>query len=142
MQHFFSLLVISMMKLRYLPIISLLFLLPLAVKADAIEQIAALLKKGNAQELATLFAANIDLSVLDQNDLYSKAQAAMILDKFFRENKPQSVKLLHRINSNPKYNYGVVILSTDKGKFRISYTLKEVNKVMVVIELRIETEKT
>jgi hypothetical protein len=49
--------------------------------------------------------------------------------------------MLHRINSNPNYNFGVLILTTDKGKFRVSYTLKEVNKVMAVIELRIETEK-
>ena len=130
------------MKLKYLPMLSLFFLLPLAVNADAIEKVANLLKQGNAHEIATLFAGNIDMSVLEESDVYSKAQAEMILDKFLKENKPKSVKLLHRVSSNPNYNYGVVLLVTDKGKFRVSYTLKEVNKVMVVIELRIETEKT
>ena len=130
------------MKLRYMPLLLLLLLLPPAVKADPIEKIAGLLKQGNAHELATLFATNIDLNILDESDVYSKGQSEMILDNFFKENKPLSVKLLHRVNSNPNYNYGVVMLHTNKGKYRVSYTLKEVNKVMVIIELRIEAEKT
>ena len=130
------------MKLRYFPLLTLLFLIPLVVKADDIEKIADLIKQGNAHELAKMFSSNVDMNILDETNVYSKAQSEMILDKFFKENKPRTVKLLHRVSSNPNYNFGVVILSTDKGKFRISYTLREINKVMVVIELRIETEKT
>lgn len=130
------------MKLKYFPLVTLLFLLPLAVKADDIEKIADLLKQGNAHELAKMFSSNVDMNILDETNVYSKAQSEMILDKFFKENKPHTVKLLHRVSSNPNYNFGVVILGTEKGKFRISYTLREINKVMVVIELRIETEKT
>jgi hypothetical protein len=130
------------MKLRYFSLVTLLFLLPFAVKADDIEKIADLIKQGNAHELAKMFSSNVDMNILDETNVYSKAQSEMILDKFFKENKPRTVKLLHRVSSNPNYNFGVVILTTDKGKFRISYTLREINKVMVVIELRIETEKT
>nr|WP_067063188.1 DUF4783 domain-containing protein [Mucilaginibacter sp. L294] len=129
------------MKLKYFPLLTLLFLLPLAVKADDIEKIADLIKQGNAHELAKMFSSNVDMNILDETNVYSKAQSEMILDKFFKENKPHTVKLLHRVSSNPNYNFGVVILGTEKGKFRISYTLREINKVMVVIELRIETEK-
>jgi hypothetical protein len=129
------------MKLKYFPLITLLFLLPLAVKADDIEKIADLIKQGNAHDLAKMFSSNVDMNILDETNVYSKAQSEMILDKFFKENKPHTVKLLHRVSSNPNYNFGVVILGTEKGKFRISYTLREINKVMVVIELRIETEK-
>ena len=129
------------MKLRYFPLLTLLFLLPLAVKADDIEKIADLLKQGNVHELARMFSSNVDMNILDEANVYSKAQSEMILEKFFKENKPHAVKLLHRVSSNPNYNFGVVILTTDKGKFRISYTLREINKVMTLIELRIETEK-
>ena len=130
-----------MMKLRLMPLLTLLFLLPMVATADTIEKISELIKQGNAHEIAKFFATSVDISILDETNVYSKAQSEMILDKFFKENKPHSVKLLHRINSNPNYNFGVLILTTDKGKFRVSYTLKEVNKVMAVIELRIETEK-
>lgn len=124
-----------------MPLLTLLFLLPMVATADTIEKISELIKQGNAHEIAKFFATSVDISILDETNVYSKAQSEMILDKFFKENKPHSVKLLHRINSNPNYNFGVLILTTDKGKFRVSYTLKEVNKVMAVIELRIETEK-
>jgi hypothetical protein len=130
-----------MMKLRYLPLLTLFYLLPMVAFAGPIEKIAELIKQGNAHELSKFFAASVDISILDEGDVYATAQAEMILDKFFRENKPHSVKLLHRVSSNPNYNFGVLVLSTDKGKFRVSYTLKENNKVMEVIELRIETEK-
>lgn len=124
-----------------MPLLTLLFLLPMVATADTIEKISELIKQGNAHEIAKFFATSVDISILDETNVYSKAQSEMILDKFFKENKPHSVKLLHRINSNPNYNFGVLILTTDKGKFRVSYTLKEVNKVMAIIELRIETEK-
>ncbi|RYU91130.1 DUF4783 domain-containing protein [Mucilaginibacter terrigena] len=130
-----------MMKLRYLPLLTLLFLLPMVANADTIEKIAEYIKQANTHEIAKFFASNVDISILDETNVYSKAQSEMILEKFFKENKPVSVKLLHRINSNPNYNFGVLILTTDKGKFRVSYTLREINKVMELIELRIETEK-
>jgi hypothetical protein len=130
-----------MMKLRYLPLLVLLFIVPTVGFAGPIEKIAELIKQGNAHELAKYFAANIDISISENANSYSKAQAEIILDKFFKENKPSSVKLLHRINSSATYNFGVLILTTDKEKYRISYTLKEVENAMVMIELRIETEK-
>ncbi|MBB5395567.1 DUF4783 domain-containing protein [Mucilaginibacter sp. AK015] len=129
------------MKLRYLPMLSLFYLLPLVATGGTIEKIADFFKQGNAHEIAKFFAVNVDISILDESNVYAKSQSEMILDKFFRENKPHSVKILHRVSSNPNYNFGVLILTTDKGKFRVSYTLKDINKDMEIIELRIETEK-
>lgn len=130
------------MKLRNLPLLTLLFLLPAVAKADTIDKIAELFKKGNAQEIANYFSSNLDITVMDEANVYSKAQAEILLDKFFKEHKPHGVKLLHRISSNANYNYGVILLTTDKGKFRITYTLKEMVKTMEIIEMRIESEKT
>lgn len=131
-----------MMKLRYMPLLTILFLLPMVTKADVIEKIAEYLKQGSAQELSKIFANSVDISLANESNVYSKTQAELVLDKFFKENKPHSVKLLHRVSSNPNYNFAVYILTTDKGKYRVSCTLKEVGKVMGIIELRIETEKT
>jgi len=132
-----------MMKLKCLPILVLLYLVPTACLANGpIEKVAELIRQGNARELAKLFAASVDISILDNANVYSKTQAEQILDKFFKENKPASIKLLHRVNSNATYNFAVLLLTTDKGKYRVSYTMKEFEGAMVVVELRIETEKT
>lgn len=131
-----------MMKLKYLPLLILLYLVPNVCLAGPIEKIAELIKQGNSHELAKFFAPSIDLTVLENTNVYSKTQAELILEKFFKENRPSSATVLHKVNSNASYNFGVLLLQTDKGKFRVSYTMKEIEKEMVIIELRIETEKT
>lgn len=143
MQHFNGLRAIYIMKkISYLPILVLLLILPRALQAGPIERVAELIKQGNAAELAKFFASTIDVTMMETSNVYSKTQAELVLDKFFKENKPHTVKVLHKVNSNATYNYAVLILTTDKGKFRIAYTLKELDKQMVLIELRIESEKT
>jgi len=112
------------------------------VKAGLIEKLAELFKKGSASEIAAYFSANLDITVINDANTYSKAQAEILLDKFFKEHKPHAVKILHRISSNANYNYAVILLNTDRGNFRITYTLKEVGKTMEIIEMRIESEKT
>lgn len=120
----------------------LLYLVPNVALAGPIEKIAELIKQGNAHELAKYFAASVDVTVLDNTNVYSNTQAEVIIDKFFRENRPLSATVLHKVNSNATYNFGVVLLHTDKGKFRVAYTIKEIEKEMVIIEMRIEIEKT
>jgi hypothetical protein len=40
-----------------------------------------------------MFASNVDMNILDEDQrVYSKAQSEMILDKFFKENKPRASK--------------------------------------------------
>lgn len=130
------------MKLSYTSLIVLLFMLPAVCKAGPIDKIAELFKQGNAHELAKYFAANVDMAVLESTNVYSKTQSELILEKFFKENKPTAVKIFHRVSSNANYQFGVVILSTDKGKYRVAFTLKEAGTETTLIELRIETEKT
>lgn len=112
-----------------------------AVIADPIDVVANLIRKGDAKELSKMFAATIEITVRDEENVYSKAQAELIVDKFFNQNKPVSAKMLHKVNSNPNYLFGVLILNTINGPFRVAYTLKKVENTLALIELRIETEK-
>lgn len=127
------------MKLLYLPLIVIFYVIPAA--AGPIEKVAELIRQGNVSELSKLFAANVEISIQNEDNVYSKVQAGLILDKFFSQNKPISVKIFHKVNSNPKYQFAVVILNTQKGPFRITYTLKDTDGSLVLIELRIEPEK-
>ncbi|MDB5024677.1 MAG: hypothetical protein JWP78_2432 [Mucilaginibacter sp.] len=130
------------MRLLYL----LLLILPLsfvsAGRADIIDKTVELIKQGNVNELAKNFSSTIELTVLDQENVYSNVQAEVILTNFFKNNQPKSVKILHRIDSNSNYRFAVLILTTDNGVYRISLSLKNVNGRFELNELRIETEKT
>ena len=127
------------MKLLYLPLLVIFFMVPAAV--GPIEKVAELIRQGNVAELSKMFATNVEITMQNEDNVYSKVQAGLILDKFFSQNKPVSIKIFHKVNSNPKYQFAVIILYTQKGPFRITYTLKDTDGALVLIELRIEPEK-
>ena len=129
------------MKLIYLSSLIFLFLLPGFTPADPIDNVASLLKQGDTKELAKLFAPSIEVSLMDDEDIYSQAQATQILDKFFSRDKPKGIKLWHKVNSSANYRFGVFILTTDNGLYRVAFTLKGSDEKMNIIELRIENEK-
>jgi len=129
------------MKTFYLQSFFILFLLPSALFADPIDRVADLIRQGNIHELSKLFASSVEITMLDDENVYSKAQTELILNKFFSQNKPRTVKMLHKVNSNPNYMFGVLIANTDKGHYRITYTMQEIDGILLIIEMRIEVEK-
>ncbi|MGZ3756070.1 MAG: DUF4783 domain-containing protein [Mucilaginibacter sp.] len=127
------------MKLLYLPL--LLLIIVRSHTADPIDRFAELIGKGNIVELTRLFAPEIELTMMDDGNTYSKTQAGLILEKFFAQNKPISYKTLHKVNSSANFRFGVVIITTDKGTYRAAFTLKGPDATAQLIELRIENEK-
>jgi hypothetical protein len=128
------------MKLIYLPFFALMCLFN-TISAEPIDKVAELIGRGNVQELAKMFASSVDIGIADDEATYSKAQAEIILERFFANNKPTGGKLLHKVNSNASYHFGVIILNTDKGPYRVAFTLKDNNGEMQIIEIRFETDK-
>lgn len=129
------------MKLIYLPSFIILLLLPCVVAADPIDNVANLIKQGNTKELSKLFASSIEIAIMDNENIYSQTQATLILDRFFSKNKPKTIKLLHKVNSSANYRFGVFILTTESGVYRVAFTLKDAGSKLSIIELRIENEK-
>ncbi len=130
------------MKLIYLSSLVVLFIFTTAFQSDKIDNIAGFIKQGNTPEIVKLCASTVEMTVMGQEDTYSKRQVEDALNKFFSQNKPQHVQLLHKVNSNQKFLFGVVILKSTGGTYRIAYTLNETEGAMKIIELRIEAEKT
>ena len=129
------------MKQLYLPLAIIFFMTSAVALADSIDKVAELIRQGNTRVLSKIFAENVEITLQDEENVYSKVQAGLILDKFFSQNKPVSIKMLHKVNSNSSYLFAVLIVNTQKGPYRIAYTLKENEGSLALIELRIETEK-
>jgi len=106
--------------------------------ADTIDRVSDLFSKGNTTEIAKLFADNVDMGIMADLETYPKARAGQMLQKFFTENKPISCKILHKVTSSAAFNMGVVALTTDKGVYRVSFTLKDNKGVMQLVEVRVE----
>ncbi|QIL38410.1 DUF4783 domain-containing protein [Pedobacter sp. HDW13] len=114
---------------------------PTAMQADIIDDLSSYFKAGNAKEIAKNFASTIELIIVDEEDVYSKAQGEQILRDFFIKHPPTKTSIFHKINTNPNYRFGVVILSTPKETFRVSITMKKFNTAFSITELRIEPAK-
>lgn len=114
---------------------------PTAIQADIIDDLSSYFKAGNAKEIAKNFASTIELIIVDEEDVYSKAQGEQILRDFFVKHPPTKTSIFHKINTNPNYRFGVVILTTGKETFRVSITMKKNNTAFSITELRIEPVK-
>ena len=114
---------------------------PRAIQADIIDDLSSYFKAGNAKEVAKSFASTIELIIVDEEDVYSKAQGEQILRDFFLKHPPVKTSVFHKINNSPNYRFGVVILNTGKETFRVSITMKKFNNNFLITELRIEPAK-
>jgi hypothetical protein len=117
------------------------FFIPFHIQADLINDVCLQFKSGNANEIANNFNANIDLSIGDESDVYSKPQAQQILRDFFTKHEPLSSSVIHVINTNPNYQIGILSLGTKSGKFRITVTFKKTAGLFLITELRIDPDK-
>ncbi|MDQ7947834.1 MAG: DUF4783 domain-containing protein [Pedobacter sp.] len=113
-----------------------------AFQADIIDDLAAQFRAGNAKEIAKNFASSVELIIIDQEDVYSKAQSEQILKDFFVKNPPGKISIIHRLSTSQNYRLGIFSLSTKNGKFRVTVTLnKKPGNIFLITELRIEQDK-
>ncbi|RZK20471.1 MAG: DUF4783 domain-containing protein [Pedobacter sp.] len=131
-----------MIRSLFLLIISLSSISGLkAYQADIIDDLSIYFKGSNAKEIAKSFASTIELIIIDEEDVYSKAQGEQILRDFFIKHPPVKTSIFHKINTNPNYRFGVIVLSTSRETFRVSVTMKKINNNFLITELRIEPAK-
>ena len=111
------------------------------LQGDIVDNLSVLFKSANSKEISKNFSSSIELTLNDQEDVYSKAQAEQILRDFFTKNPPANSTVVHLINTNPNYRFGILSLSTKNGKFRVAISLKKTANAFLITELRIEPDK-
>lgn len=124
---------------------SFLFIILLAVSAYSQEnveipsEISMALKSGDAGQLSNYLNDNVEMVILDKEGIYSKDQAKVILNDFFKKNPPRRFSLLHQ-GGKTKSKYGIGNLDTADQTFRVYFLLKETNGKQIIHQLRIEKE--
>ncbi len=127
------------MKRRYL-FTCILMLSALFVKADIFDDVANALKSGNAKEISKYFNANVELTILSDEGVYSKQQAELVLKDFLSHNTPKSVVIQHRGSSAQGAKYAIAVYECVQGKYRAYIFMKDSGNGMVIHELRIEKD--
>lgn len=104
---------------------------------DITDEIVNALKNGSSSELAKYFNANIELAILDKEDIYSKAQAEVIIKDFFTKNKPKGYTKSHQ-GGKEGSKFVIGNLTTSNGVYRVYFLIKDVKGKYFIHKLRFE----
>jgi hypothetical protein len=116
----------------------LCFVVPMSLIADIPEDVAAAIRTGDAHKVAGYFADNVDLKVLEQENIYSKAQAELILDDFFVKHPVKGFTIVHKSVPKNDSQFAIGTLETTNGKYRVHYLMKTIIGKTSVTQFRIE----
>ena len=121
---------------------SLMLALGLHAQDVTRDKVVQAMRTGNATELAAQFIPNIDLTVKETSEVYSRSQAEQIIRKFFNDHPPVDLVIEHSGVSKFGDKYFIGILRTRNGYFRVTFFLKKSGELMQVKQLRIEASKS
>lgn len=107
-------------------------------QSDITDKISNAFAKGDAAGIVAHFQSEVDMTVLDDEDIYSPKEAQEVLEKFFEEHQPTGFKVKHEGTSKLNDQYRIGDLKTKNGDFRVTFFLKGKNNVMKIQQLRIE----
>ncbi len=102
-----------------------------------IDDVIGAMKTGNATQVAKFFDINIEISVNDKSNSYSKSQGELVLKDFFTTNVVKSFDVIHK-GENAGSQYCIGTLVTKGGTFRATIFMKQKGDQQVLQELRFE----
>ena len=102
-----------------------------------IDDIIAAMKSGNASQVAKFFDNNVEISMPDKSNSYSKSQGELVLKDFFTNNVVKSFDIIHK-GENAGSQYCIGTLVTKSGSFRTTIFMKQKGDQQVLQELRFE----
>lgn len=104
-------------------------------------EIVTAFKTGNYRELGRRFNNSVELVVLENENVYSKTQAEIIIKDFFSKYPPVGFVVRHE-ESREGLCYAIGRLTTKQGSFRVVILLKTKGEELTINQLRIEKDDT
>jgi len=123
---------------KYISVLFLLF--SVSLYADTFDDVAIAIKNSNTKEISKYFNSTVELTILENEGVYSKPQAEVMLKNFFTQNPTTSVSINHRGSSAQGSKYAIAIYECQKGKYRVYIFIKESQTGSIIQELRFEKE--
>lgn len=111
------------------------------VDAQSLADITKALGTGDTDALAAIMDAEVDLSILGEDDFYSREQARQKLGAFFTANTPSSFSQVHQGSSkSDNEEYCIGNLTTKTGVYRVYILIAKESGKAVLQELRFDRE--
>jgi hypothetical protein len=105
---------------------------------SGLEDVISALKTGNAQELSKYVDDNIEISLPEKSDSYSRAQAVMVLKDFFTNNGVTGFDVQFK-GENGGSQFCVGKLVTKSGNYRTTVFMKTKSGKQLVKEIRFQS---
>ena len=105
---------------------------------SGIDDVISALRTGNASEVGKYIEDNVELSLPDKSDNFSKAQAIMILKDFFANNSVMGFDPKHT-GDNSGNQFCIGTLRTKSGDYRTTIFMKTKNGKQSVKEIKFQT---
>jgi hypothetical protein len=102
-----------------------------------IDEVIGALRSGNTSDLSKYFDDNLELTLPDKSDSYSKAQATLILKDFFSNNGVKGFDVKHKGDQGGG-QFCIGTLQTQSGNFRTTVFMKVKSSKEVVKEIRFQ----
>ncbi len=102
-----------------------------------LDDVISALRSGNATELAKYVDDNIEISLPDKTDTYSRAQALMILQDFFANNGVRNFEVKHK-GDNGGNQFCIGTLQTKAGNYRTYIFMKSKNGKQLVKQIKFQ----
>lgn len=127
-----------MQKIFTLTCAALLFVLSSFKPAGGLDEVIGALRSGSATELSKYVDDNIEISLPDKSNTYSKAQAIMVLQDFFNNNGVKGFELKHK-GDNGGSQFCIGTLQTRSGSYRTTVFMRTKNGKQLVKEIRFQS---
>lgn len=112
-----------------------------AAMGASLTEITRAIGSGDITALSEYFDQTVEVAILDNEDVYSKAQAIEVVKKFFSQNKPASFSQVHNgASKGNEAEYCIGNLIAGGASFRVYIYVKVVNGEKRVQELRFDEE--
>ena len=105
---------------------------------DITDEISLAFKAGNAEAIIKHCANQVDLTILDNNNMYARAEAKSKLNAFFDQYPPKDFRIIHQGESKSGLQYTIGTLITETKQFRVSFYIKTQNETPLIQQLMID----
>ena len=104
---------------------------------SGIDDVITAMKTGNTSQVAKFFDNNVEISMPDKSNSYSKSQGELILKDFFAINVVKSFEVIHK-GENGGSQFCIGTLVTKGGNYRTTIYMKQKGDQQILQELRFE----
>lgn len=120
--------------------VSLFLLVSSMAMADSFDDVVNAIKTSNVKEISRFLNSNVELTINNNEGVYSKQQAEMMLKNFFSQHTFKSISIQHRGSSAQGAQYAIANYETTQGKYRVYIFMKDGGNGLFVHEMRFEKE--